>query len=434
MIVSTTSTPTQEDWVLICQPRGASQSVAEVRLVQLRRNAKLALGQSKLSLGPLVGVPFGTNFLVEHSCRSGGLALVRDDRSVEELLGETGNTRERLEGASSTGGGAGSIEIDDGSAQRLDVQQIKRLKAESASGDSVVIAIAQGSRTFASKSSFAQVKYLRKKARKHMQFVSALRPTALALSDMYAAKAPEKLLCLRRDSLALLLSLGGLQPGARALVLEGSLGLLTAAASQRVGSEGRVLALHLHRPNLEALRWLNLSAPCISNIAACPLAHFLCCVNDSGAGTDGEPRVAAGLDSHVGRGGGDASSCGGVQMKPRALSDADARSWTAHGFTSLVIATREPPLPVLLTMLELLRPSCPFVLYHPSSQPLADCMHACQQARIAVRMQLIEPWTRSYQVEQNRTHPTMSTYCPTGYVLAGVRVETDVVTSRASPE
>ena len=32
-------TPTQEDWVLICQPRGASQSVAEVRLVQLRRNA-----------------------------------------------------------------------------------------------------------------------------------------------------------------------------------------------------------------------------------------------------------------------------------------------------------------------------------------------------------------------------------------------------------
>jgi tRNA (adenine-N(1)-)-methyltransferase non-catalytic subunit len=219
---STTSTPTQEDWVLICQPRGASQSVAEVRLVQLRRNAKLALGQSKLSLGPLVGVPFGTNFLVEHSCRSGGLALVRDDRSVEELLGETGNTRERLEGASSTGGGAGSIEIDDGSAQRLDVQQIKRLKAESASGDSVVIAIAQGSRTFASKSSFAQVKYLRKKARKHMQFVSALRPTALALSDMYAAKAPEKLLCLRRDSLALLLSLGGLQPGARALVLEGS--------------------------------------------------------------------------------------------------------------------------------------------------------------------------------------------------------------------
>ena len=107
--MSTTSTPTQEDWVLICQPRGASQSVAEVRLVQLRRNAKLALGQSKLSLGPLVGVPFGTNFLVEHSCRSGGLALVRDDRSVEELLGElvrggSGGHGRRL-GAGGDGGG-----------------------------------------------------------------------------------------------------------------------------------------------------------------------------------------------------------------------------------------------------------------------------------------------------------------------------------------
>ena len=44
------------------------------------------------------------------------------------------------------------------------------------------------------------------------------------------------------------------------------------------------------------------------------------------------------------------------------------------------------------------------------------------QARAAVRMQILETWTRKYQVAPNRMHPEMNTYPPTGYVLAGVSV------------
>mmetsp|Transcript_39631 Transcript_39631/g.132117 ORF Transcript_39631/g.132117 Transcript_39631/m.132117 type:complete len:90 (+) Transcript_39631:222-491(+) len=78
--------------------------------------------------------------------------------------------------------------------------------------------------------------------------------------------------------------------------------------------------------------------------------------------------------------------------------------------------------PAILPLLARLMPGSPFIVYHASMQPLAECMHACQQARAAVRMQILETWTRKYQVAPNRTHPEMNTYPPTGYVLAGVSV------------
>ena len=67
-------------------------------------------------------------------------------------------------------------------------------------------------------------------------------------------------------------------------------------------------------------------------------------------------------------------------------------------------------------------PGSPFVVYHPTIQPLAECQHACMQAKLAVRLQLLESWARPYQVAANRTHPMMNAYPPTGYVLAGVAV------------
>ena len=43
-------------------------------------------------------------------------------------------------------------------------------------------------------------------------------------------------------------------------------------------------------------------------------------------------------------------------------------------------------------------------------------------ARAAVRLQLMETWTRKYQVADQRTHPEMNAYPATGYVLSGVAV------------
>lgn len=101
------------------------------------------------------------------------------------------------------------------------------------------------------------------------------------------------------------------------------------------------------------------------------------------------------------------------------LREAPLAALVAGGFTSLIVATKESPLPALLPLLAHLVPGAPFVLYHPTIQPLAECLHACQKARVAVGLQLCESWTRPYQVATNRTHPMMNAPPPTGYVLTG---------------
>ena len=83
---------------------------------------------------------------------------------------------------------------------------------------------------------------------------------------------------------------------------------------------------------------------------------------------------------------------------------------------------RESPLAALPQLLSRLQDGSPFVLYNPSVAPLADCLHYCQKHKLAVRLQLLEGFTRAYQVAANRTHPTMNTYPPTGCVLSGVKV------------
>ena len=57
----------------------------------------------------------------------------------------------------------------------------------------------------------------------------------------------------------------------------------------------------------------------------------------------------------------------------------------------------------------------------PVLSPLADCLHLCHQRKLAVKLQLLEGFTRTYQVAPNRTHPHMNTYPATGFVL--IRVE-----------
>lgn len=111
-----------------------------------------------------------------------------------------------------------------------------------------------------------------------------------------------------------------------------------------------------------------------------------------------------------------------ARQRVSALQQCELDMMLGAGFSSLVVATRDAPLTALPELLSLLRPGGVFAVYHHSMQPLADCLHACQRRKLAVRLQLIEPWTRNYQVAPNRTHPMMTAHPPTGYVLSGVKV------------
>jgi len=453
------------DWVLLMMSSG------ERRLVQVRASSKIHIGQSHVSAAPLLGTPFGANFRLETEGKKQDHKLVVDKRTVEQIDGDVTSALADMRGEAGPEMKNNAVLNDDGSAQSMDEHAIKKMKLEGAQGETIVRALAQNSASFAGKTAFSQEKWMKKKAKRHLHHLTAARPTALTLVDMYTLKGPEKVCSLRRDSLALLLSLSNVQPSSRALVLDSCLGLLAATAAQRAGSGGAVLALHLQRPSLEAARWLNLEEGCLRALGSCSLLQLLRCPAAGTAATaeataEGEATAAAmqaaapapaaeqpaaeaphgsseqADEGPSGEGSGAAAAPAGAEAgveagleapkaseakvhqgkAARKLSDSEVAAWVEPGFTSLLVACRESPLAALPQLLSRLQDGCPFVIYNPCVAPLADCMHYCQRHKLAVKLQLLEGFTRAYQVAPNRTHPTMNTYPPTGCVLSGVKV------------
>lgn len=101
----------------------------------------------------------------------------------------------------------------------------------------------------------------------------------------------------------------------------------------------------------------------------------------------------------------------------------DLLRWAKHGFTSLIIGAPEfDPWSVVQELLPLLSPSSPFVIYHRYLQPLAECMHELQVNKMAVALEIVEPWLREYQVLPSRTHPHMQMNANGGFVLTGIKI------------
>ena len=446
--------PVIEDgqWVLLLFSGG------ERRMLRARRSAKMSAGGGKqqVLMDPLIGAPFGANFRIE----PGG--LMRDSRTVEQINGSVSD-------AVCAQPDATNAELfDEGSsskAQKLGEADIRRLKEGGAHGADLVKAIAANSATFAGKTAFAQDKYLRKKAKKHMPFLTVVRPTPLSIVDMYMNKAPDKVLSLRRDTLALLLATSNVQPGSRALVVESLNGVLVGGVTAKLGGEGRVVAgVFGGKANLDGVQWLNLPDAQLATVHSCQLADLLACLprtatggDSSGSSREGdascttaattagdaasagstavegtmaieEAELTAGDADSGGNGGGEGEGVAAAAVAAKAarkisiLRGDDLAAVVAEKFTSLLVAVRENPAVAIVDLLATLVPGSPFAIYHPCMPPLAECMHACQHARAAVRVQLVESWARPYQVAENRTHPTMNAYPPTGYVLTGVSV------------
>jgi tRNA (adenine-N(1)-)-methyltransferase non-catalytic subunit len=89
---------------------------------------------------------------------------------------------------------------------------------------------------------------------------------------------------------------------------------------------------------------------------------------------------------------------------------------------SLVIATGFHPLPLLKQALPLLRPSSPLVIYCEFREPLVECFVFLQHRGLAVKLQLVDPWVREFQVLAERCHPQMSVNMTAGCILTGVVV------------
>ncbi|KAK9676125.1 hypothetical protein RND81_11G055900 [Saponaria officinalis] len=397
--------------------------------------ATLKVGKKNCSLQPIIGCPFGSLFSVESG--KDGMYLSRvlptDDESNAVHKEEEEETGEELRDNRAL--------VDNNTAQSLTGEDIDELRRQGATGDQIVEALIANSATFDKKTSFSQEKYRLRKQKKYAPRVLVRRPFVRSISDTYFKKNPTKIGYLRADSLSLLLSMANITAHSDVLLVDTAGGLVTGAVAERLGGTGHVCNMILgDKPHpMDIVRIFNFNDDICKRIVRCRLNDLLPAqdsnseqvqeqVNDVANELDSMKEDipleenGTSLDTSISKTPNDTRACKSIQAGEKASQEL-INSWKQKGFPSLIIAAPEADVwTITQKLMPLLSHSASFAIYHQYVQPLATCMHNLQKEKMAIGMQILEPWLREYQVLPSRTHPRMQMSAFGGYVLCGTKI------------
>ncbi|CAD6341309.1 unnamed protein product [Miscanthus lutarioriparius] len=325
----------------------------------------------------------------------------------------------------------------------------RHISWDGATGDEIVEALIANSSTFGKKTVFSQEKYKLKKQKKYAPKVLLRRPSARSICETYFKKSPAHIGFMRVDTLSLLLSMA-------------NIGLVVGAVAERLGGTGYVCSTYLGSAPccIDIIRMYNLSSDMVSRIVQAPLSD-LCSMHSSGntpsllnGGAEEEMQVDTAvsdekaqlstdqptdmevsepsLDEHPvqdenssldGKGSDGNLDASKSSKAGKAPSPEKMKYWKEHGFSSLIVCAPGHEVERLVAdLLPLLSYSAPFAIYHQYLDPLAKCMHSLQVSKMAIGLQLSEPWLREYQVLPSRIHPHMQMNAFAGYILSGIRI------------
>ncbi|KAK4534717.1 hypothetical protein CDCA_CDCA02G0742 [Cyanidium caldarium] len=360
-----------------------------------------------------------------------------------------------------------------------------------------IAGLTSASSTFGQRIEAAQHKYVQRKARKHVLSVRLMRPTPYTLCDTLCRKASNAALPLRADSLALVLHHAGVWAGSRRILVAeeraGGMGLVTAACAARMmigegaqrvhAGDTAILAFYWGsescrggRAHSEAVRILGLPRALSEDadasqgeseaVRACerllgvPLERVASVDDDSDPWWQWVPDVVSGCARYPSWG-----------DRPRVVSRALLRQWLRNrdgGNEALIVASAEAPTGtmgprrILEGLLPRLSPGCPFVVWSPWLEPLAD-LHAdmVRGARVCrgnevgsaaqpdgdaghptsaagaqtdntpfhrsawqsvAQVKLVELFRQQHQFLDGRTHPHLTDSPSGGFVLHGFKM------------
>ncbi|KAJ8512258.1 hypothetical protein OPV22_002692 [Ensete ventricosum] len=454
--------------------------------------ATLKIGNKKCSLGPLMGCPFGALFRVENG--PGGPYLARcspstsaaSNNSMQES--EKGNTMENNRD--------NRLLIDNNMAQNLSSNDIDTMRKEGATGDEIIEALIANSSTFEKKTVYSQEKYKRKKQKKYAPKVLLRRPSARSICETYFKKFPARTGFLRVDTLSLLLCMSNVGAHSDVLVVDMIGGILTGAVAERVGGTGYICSIYFGATPYpsDIVRMFNFSNEVCNRIVRIPFSD-LCKSHESLESSEtllntkesstltesssyknsiyisAEPmnqeldlmedqpvsnEEMLTLPANSEPNPLSSNSCSTETIDCKHENNASITHepvnkgrrpppeiidlWKTNGFSSLIVAAPESDVGTIVQeLLPLLSYSAPFVIYHQYLQPLATAMHRLQNSKMAINLQISEPWLREYQVLPSRTHPLMQMSCFGGYMLSvpelsSVRLPEDEVLNSSSQD
>lgn len=395
----------------------------------------LKIGNKSYSLKPLIGRPFGSLFQIESGDNGQHLACVTPSREEEtEEMKEEQVVKDELRDNRAL--------VDNNKAQSLSSEDIDAMRSQGATGDEIVEALIANSATFEKKTVFSQEKYRLKKQKKYAPRVLLRRPFTRSICEAYFKKFPARIGFLRVDALSLLLSFANVTSNSDVLVFDMVGGLITGAVAERLGGKGSVCNTYLgSNPNpMEIVRMFNFDDEICARIMRSPLTDLASSqvsngeheVNIKAQDEASEPvNMDEGPPPSTDQSSG-LNSESIVSPLTKVLKCAKAgdkappevvKSWKENGFTSLIIAAPQSDAWGLVKdLLPLVANSAPFAIYHQYLQPLATCMHKLQLEKMAISLQISEPWLREYQVLPSRTHPFMQMNAFGGYILSGTKI------------
>jgi tRNA (adenine-N(1)-)-methyltransferase non-catalytic subunit len=401
----------------------------------------LKLNKRTFPTAPLVGLPYGTVL----ELTSTGLVPLPDG---EGLLPEFTPLEEagRNDDASTDDTTFPPILdnrhiVDDNTSQALNYEDLQRLKDSGTEGSVIVSTIVQNSSTFGSKTEFSKAKYVARKQMKYQLRSRLVRCTAATVCQALFLKDPRRLLNMRDDTLAQILSYSNVAAGCQVLVFEES-GVITGALAQRMGGYGRILTMYQgQQPG-----WSDLLAKFNLGFAEQASIKFLHTGDVFGTGNDPNEvdeeklerdamewpchlqphtrKYLKTIDTKLDRETFLARRCARFARKLTRDTPLEVKGLLlSRPCDCVILATRYDPTPTLARLLPHLAPSCPFVVYSEFIEPLALCFHEIQEQGLAINIRLSDTWTRGYQVLPGRTHPNMTMSQSGGFILTGIKLD-----------
>eukprot|EP00930_Biecheleria_cincta_P028775 TRINITY_DN20057_c0_g1_i1.p1 TRINITY_DN20057_c0_g1~~TRINITY_DN20057_c0_g1_i1.p1 ORF type:complete len:432 (-),score=88.16 TRINITY_DN20057_c0_g1_i1:112-1374(-) len=307
----------------------------------------------------------------------------------------------------------------DNSAQSLTPQEVKEMKG-SCTGEEIVEALASNSSTFAGKTKFAQEKYLKKKAQKHVQQVAILRPTVMDLCETYLKHFRMKVCGLRFDYLSSILCHADVRTGGRYFLLDCAAGIVAGAMAKQLAGSGRIFRVFRTGCPDKGLTELDLSEAEIGSVRQISIDALQ---SEDPFSHEWLQAPVEGLDPNQTR-----QEARKTRHERRKVDFEDLQDQPVD---AVVIVAGDDDAELAADAVEIglqrLVSGGRAVVFGHHLQPLAALQGTWRTSGSFVDVRLEQLFTREYQVLPLRTHPHMSAEAELcgGYILSASKVVGD---------